>query len=98
MGYAVVELTRDLQLRIGSTSHGGTKECRVRLTRLFAQQLADALASYSGGSTKSAHLGTSLMFGAVDLDPVQPSKEDQRTVVRVDKGKAGGPPPVVRLR
>jgi hypothetical protein len=93
-GHATIEINAVLELRVASFSSAGTKSCGVRLNRLSAQALAEALRAFADGSAKSAGIGRSQTFGGIDVDPVK-AEAQTRPAVHVAGGtKSRG---VVRL-
>lgn len=96
MAKALIRVNAKLEVSITSMSGGGLKSCAVRLDRIAAQNLADSLLQLSGATAKSSSLGRGVDVVGEDLDPLpMPRKAG---VIRVGKGKADGPLPVVRLR
>lgn len=94
MGNIVVHLSERLELRISSRSDGGSKSIAVRLNRIAAQALADALQQFAGAAPRARSLGPSIGVIGTDLDPIPAPRK--AGVIRVGKGK-NGPLPVVRL-
>ena len=94
MGHALIRVNARLEVSIRSISAGGIKTCAVRLDRIAAQNLGDAILQLSGATAKSASLGRVVAVVGEDIDPVPVPRK--AGVVRVGKVK-GGPLPVVRL-
>lgn len=82
---AAVTVSNRLELEIQSYGPGG-KSCSVRLNRIMAQHLADALLEYAGAVQKSADRGRITMVGAEDLT-AHKAAPGQSRVVRLEKPK-----------
>lgn len=92
---AAVRLTRGLELHLHSLD--ARAQVTVKLTRIAAQELADALLEYAGAPTKGYVLGNSICFPAQDQTPVPAEFRKSKGAVRFGGAAAKSAGGAVRL-